>query len=161
MPLLFRFPTIPGAYATSSILLILLAASIYSSRQAIADLSRDTKQFIVSILALLAIPRILLLFQFLPLSSLAHPAWQSAADALGRPIYKTITIDKGNTVVAFCAYMVFYGLLAITAVLGLTRSRAERLFMTTRFGLLFALVLLLTLNRVGASDPADVIASDL
>jgi hypothetical protein len=73
-----------------------------------------------------ALPAGFMIFQILPLSMIAHPAWQSAATALGWPLSGSVSIDTGATLLAFCRYCAFCTGVLLSAAVSVNRIRAER-----------------------------------
>jgi hypothetical protein len=59
------------------------------------------------------------------LTSLAHPVWTSAADALGQPIAGRITVDIGATLAALVHVLSLVGIVLLTIAVTLERRRAE------------------------------------
>jgi hypothetical protein len=78
--------------------------------------------------AIAAVPALWMAIQTLPLgtSSLAHPIWQSAAAALGRPVNGSISIDPGLTLVALVRYLGAAALVLLATAVAVDRQRAER-----------------------------------
>jgi hypothetical protein len=81
-----------------------------------------------------AVPALWMAMQTLPLEALglAHPIWQSAAAALGKPVGGSISIDPGATLIALCRYLSAAAVALVAAAVAVDRQRAERM--------LFALV---------------------
>jgi hypothetical protein len=84
--------------------------------------------------AVAAVPALWMAMQTLPLEALglAHPIWQSAAAALGKPVGGSISIDAGATLIALCRYLSAAAVALVAAAVAVDRQRAERM--------LFALV---------------------
>jgi hypothetical protein len=61
----------------------------------------------------------------LPLDSIEHPIWRSAAAALPDPVPGHISIDLGFTLRALFAYLTMISLTFLTSVLARSRDRAE------------------------------------
>jgi uncharacterized membrane protein len=78
--------------------------------------------------AVAAVPALWMAVQTLPLgTSLAHPIWQSAAAALGRPVAGSISIDPGLTLVALTRYLVAAAIVLLATAVAVDRQRAERI----------------------------------
>jgi hypothetical protein len=97
-------------------------------------------------LALLAaIPALWMFAQIMPLGALglAHPIWGSAAEALGRPIVGSISINPGATLVALARYLSTFAVAFVAAAVAVDRYRAGWiLFALTASTTLIALFLL-------------------
>jgi hypothetical protein len=79
-------------------------------------------------LMLLIIPGLWIVTQAMPMpSGLDNPVWQSAADALGRRLIGSITVDTGRTVLALIQYLTMLGLLIASSAVAVNRNRAARL----------------------------------
>ena len=80
----------------------------------------------------LAVPAIWMLIQVLPLkfAGLAHPIWDSAAAALGRPIGGSISVDPGTTLVSLCGYLSAAASMFAAAAVAIDRQRAKWLLFT-------------------------------
>jgi hypothetical protein len=92
-----------------------------------------------------AVPVLWMLVQVLPLDSigLAHPIWQSAAAALGRPIAGSISIDPGATVISLARYLSTVAVAFVAAAVAVDRNRAGWiLFVLTLATTLIALMLM-------------------
>jgi hypothetical protein len=63
----------------------------------------------------------------IPLGSIDHPIWRSAATALSEPLSGHISIDLGFTLRALFGYLSLTALTFVTTVLARDRVRAERL----------------------------------
>ncbi len=74
-----------------------------------------------------AVPAIWMLIQIMPLQSVgfAHPIWESAAAALGKPLAGTISVDPGDTVVSFVRYLSAIAIAFVAAAAAIDRRRAE------------------------------------
>ncbi len=97
------------------------------------------------VVALAVIPAAWMLIQIVPLQGvgLAHPIWQSAAQALGHPISGSISIDPGATVLALGRYLSALAVMLLAAAVGGDRGRAEGvLFALTAATALVALVMI-------------------
>jgi hypothetical protein len=105
--------------------------------------------FLSSVLRPIAIiacfPALWMLFQVLPLKAvgLAHPIWESAAAALGRPLAGSISIDPGATLIALAQYLSTAAIAFVAAAVAIDRNRAEWvLFALTASTALVALMVL-------------------
>jgi hypothetical protein len=79
-------------------------------------------------MAAAAVPAVWIAFQLLPLpKGLAHPIWDSTAAALGRPLFGSITMDVGATVLALGRWLTFVAFVLAVAGVAIDRLRAERL----------------------------------
>lgn len=74
-----------------------------------------------------AIPALWILFQLLPLSSLAHPIWASAQAALGHRVIGGISVDLGSSLIGLGRYLFLCAVVLVAAAVGIDRSRAESL----------------------------------
>src|SRR5215468_10760086 len=91
----------------------LVAATLAGGIAVIAGAMRQNetdflRAIICPIAVFAAIPAVWMLFQIVPLkaaSGLAHPIWQSAEQAIGHPIYGSISIDPGATLIALGQYL--------------------------------------------------------
>jgi hypothetical protein len=74
-----------------------------------------------------ALPALWMAIQALPmpLSSLAHPVWTSAAAALNVPIMGAISIDPGMTLIGLGRYLFAVGIIFVTTAVAIDRRRAE------------------------------------
>jgi hypothetical protein len=57
---------------------------------------------------------------------LAHPIWQSAEQAIGRPIGGSISIDPGATVLALGRFLAALAVALLAAAVAVNRERAEQ-----------------------------------
>jgi hypothetical protein len=92
-----------------------------------------------------AIPALWILFQVLPLKTvgLAHPIWESAAAALGRPLAGSISIDPGATLISLARYLSAVAIAFVAAAVAIDRRRAEWvLFALTAATTIIALMVL-------------------
>jgi len=113
----------------------------------------------------LAIPAFWMVVQMLPLGflGLAHPIWRSAAEALGRPIGGTISIDPGLTLLSLGQYLSAAAVMFLAAAAAVDRQRAKPLLFVlagaTALIALIAIVHELTattfLNRRGGFYPSS------
>src|ERR1035437_3017171 len=80
--------------------------------------------FLATVIRLVAIvavvPAVWMLIQVLPLKTigLAHPIWESAAAALGRPLAGSISIDPGDTLVSLARYLSAAAIAFVAAAAG-------------------------------------------
>jgi hypothetical protein len=87
--------------------------------------------FLATVIRLVAIvavvPAVWMLIQVLPLKTigLAHPIWESAAAALGRPLAGSISIDPGDTLVSLARYLSAAAIAFVAAAAAVDRRRAE------------------------------------
>ena len=74
-----------------------------------------------------AVPAIWMLIQVIPLqgSDLAHPIWKSAAAALGLPLFGSISIDPGATLMSFVRYLSATAIAFVAVAVAIDRRRAE------------------------------------
>ena len=74
-----------------------------------------------------AVPALWMVIQALPmpLSSLAHPIWASAAAALNVPLTGAISIDPGMTLIGFGRYLFAVGIAFVATAVAIDRRRAE------------------------------------
>jgi hypothetical protein len=97
------------------------------------------------------IPAIVMLLQAAPLPDffrVNNAIWESAATALGRPLFGSISIDTGSTLLSLCRYGAWLGLGLLTTAVTIDRQRAEwTLFAAT--GATAAMSMLLIVNDLG------------
>jgi hypothetical protein len=74
-----------------------------------------------------ALPALWMLIQLLPLKSvgLANPIWNSAAEALGRPLIGSISIDPGATLVSLARYLSIATIAFAAAAVAVDRDRSQ------------------------------------
>jgi hypothetical protein len=74
-----------------------------------------------------ALPALWMLFQMLPLKTigLAHPIWEGAAAALGRPITGSISIDPGDTLISLGRYLSAVAIALVAVAVATDRRRSE------------------------------------
>jgi hypothetical protein len=92
-----------------------------------------------------AVPTLWMLIQVLPLGTigLAHPIWESAAAALGRPVAGSISIDPGATLISLARYLSVAAIVLVAAAVAVDRNRAKWiLFALTMATTLIALMVL-------------------
>lgn len=78
---------------------------------------------------LLALPAAWIALQAVPLPFFrwSHPAWISAKAAIDGPIFNSISLDPGRTLVVIGCYLSFAGTVFASAACALDRRRAERM----------------------------------
>lgn len=93
------------------------------------NLRPDESDFLASLLwpwaIVAAVPALWILIQLLPLGYFSHPIWASAAQALGRPLPGSISIDRGASLIALGEYCSMAAVALAVLVVGLDRYRAE------------------------------------
>ena len=79
------------------------------------------------VIVVAAVPALWMLVQVLPLKTvgLAHPIWESAATALGRPVAGSISIDPGDTLISLIRYLSAVAVAFVAAAVAVDRRRAE------------------------------------
>ena len=89
------------------------------------------------------LPALWILVQILPVAGvgLAHPIWNSAAEALRRPIAASISVDPGLTMIALTQVFCVGAVVFVAAALSINRKRAE--------WILFALAAATTIVALG------------
>jgi hypothetical protein len=92
--------------------------------------------------AILVVPACYLLFQVLPLRAVAHPAWESAASALGISLRGAVSVDAGASILSFCKYCAFCGLVFGSFCVAMTRQNAEKLLLMTSLSITITLLVL-------------------
>ena len=113
-----------------------------------------------------AFPALWMLFQMLPLKTigLAHPIWESAAAALGRPLAGSISIDPGDTLVSLSLYLSSVAIALVAAAVAVDRQRSERILiiLSTATTLIALIVLAADLGGFTfLSDRASDAANDI
>lgn len=83
-----------------------------------------------------------------PISEWRHPIWISAETALGQPVWGSITISPGDTLIAFTRYLTACGLFFVAVAVSIDRRRAETLLVTL-WMLATALALVLAVHNIG------------
>ena len=85
--------------------------------------------FLISIvrplIVIAAVPALWIAIQALPLGILAHPIWNSAAQALQNRILGAISIDPGSTAIALGQYLSMIAIALLSAAVAADRQRAE------------------------------------
>ena len=121
-------------------------------------------QFLVSLLRraalFAAIPILWIVFQLVPLGPIANPIWSSAEAALGHPLYGSISIDFGASVMALGFYLSAAGVALLAAAVAVERQRAVWvLFALVGATVVIALILLTeAVGRWGGSDLAGAVS---
>ena len=80
-----------------------------------------------ALLPLALIPAVWMAVQLLPTPYLAHPIWQSAANALDIPLRGKISADPSLTLQALLRYMTLLGVVLAALCVAMDRRRAHRL----------------------------------
>jgi len=127
-PVFLRFdgPIAYGAIAAATAILV----SIVGLRARPGEI--DFLSLLMRPIALVALVPVLLIFlQLIPARSvgLANPIWQSAATAVGRPVFGSISIDPGVTLISMARYLSVLGITFVAAALAIDRRRAIWLLM--------------------------------
>lgn len=95
------------------------------------SLSEDKAHRLATLLkplaAILLIPCAWILFQLVPVGGhwLAHPAWTSAAAALGKPFPGAVTLDIGATLLGLARYVLLLAIAIVAAAVALDRQHAK------------------------------------
>jgi hypothetical protein len=115
-------------------------------------------EFLLSVIrvaaAVIAVPALWMIVQVLPLRALAHPIWTSAEAALGRPLWSSISIDPGASLIALGQYLSFGSIVLVAAAIAVDRTRAEWvLFALTAVGAAIALMLIIRMVFIGIELP--------
>lgn len=89
------------------------------------------------------VPALWIVIQAIPLAfnGLRHPIWISAEAALGRPLWGSISISPGDTLIGLARYFSACGLFFVATAISIDRQRAEVILLwlasvTTLFALL-------------------------
>jgi hypothetical protein len=79
------------------------------------------------VVAVAVVPALWFVAQVLPLHAvgLAHPIWESARTALGRPLAGSISIDPGATLICLAQYISTVAIALVAAAVATDRQRAE------------------------------------
>jgi hypothetical protein len=124
-----------------------------------ADIARSLAVF-RPLRAAALLPAAWMLLQIIPvpLGSIEHPVWRSAASALAKPLYGHVSIDLGYTMRGLFGYLCLISLTFVTAVLTRNRDRAETLLfalcaITTFIAVELMLFPHLALFKLGHSSP--------
>jgi hypothetical protein len=162
--LIFDGPIIHGLVTAAAALLVAIVALRIRPSEA------GFLSSIIRPIALIAsFPAVWMLVQVLPLKAvgLAHPIWDSAAAALGRPLAGSISIDPGATIIALAEYLSTAAIAFVAAAVAIDRNRAEWvLFALMTSTTLIALMALtaglsdFTLLSNSASGTARIAATD-
>jgi hypothetical protein len=105
--------------------------------------------------ALVAVlPALAILIQLMPLRSigLANPIWQSAATALSRPVFGSITVDPGATLICLARYLSLAGLVFVAAAVAIDRRRARWILFALTTATALAALMLLAVSFAGAAQ---------
>jgi hypothetical protein len=125
------------------------------------DIARSLKVFKpLGAAALLPAAWMLLQIVPVPLGSLEHPVWRSAAAALAEPLSGHVSIDLGYTMRGLMFYLSLVALALVTAVLSRNRDRAETLLAALCATTSFIAVELILLRDLAGIKPGNA-ASDL
>jgi hypothetical protein len=106
-----------------------------------------------------AAPVIWMIVQLLPLKivGLAHPIWDSAEAALGKPVAGGMTIDRGRSLVALCSYVSTVALVVVSMAAAVDRRRAELLLAALANATTFVSVIVIAhglgLSLLGTDQP--------
>ena len=142
--LIFDGPIVHGFItATSAVAMAIVALSI---RPGEADFLRTLVRPLV---VFATVPALWMLFQILPLkiTGLAHPIWESASTALGRPIGGSISIDPGATLMSLGRYLSTIVIVFIASAVAIDRQRAGWiLFLVTAMTTAIAVMAILALR---------------
>jgi hypothetical protein len=107
-----------------------------------AHLATLTRPLVIAAL----IPALFLILQITPLpiyGRLANPVWQSMAEALGKSVTPTVSIDIGATLLGLCRYLAWIGITLLTCAVTIDRKRAEwALFTLTAVAVVIAVFLI-------------------
>jgi hypothetical protein len=109
----------------------------------------------LAVAALLPVAWMLLQISPLPLGSIEHPVWRSAATALAEPLSGHISIDLGFTLRSLFGYLGLISLALITSVLTRDRERAETTLATLCTITAFIALELLLFRDLAALKPAN------
>jgi hypothetical protein len=111
--------------------LVAIYAAMLAAIMAVTIPRGETQHFLVAakpFLVMAMIPTVWMLLQVVPVSArIAHPIWLSAEAALGRPVWGSITVDPGATVVVLCRYLSIVTIAAVSLGVSIDRQRAEGL----------------------------------
>lgn len=103
------------------------------------------------------LPAVWMLLQIVPvpLGSIEHPVWRSAAAALTEALSGHVTVDLGYTVRGLFGYLTLISLAFLTSVLTRNRERAETILFALCTITTFIAVELILVRGNSASDFAD------
>jgi hypothetical protein len=117
------------------------------------------------------VPALWIVFQAVPLPfhGLQHPIWISAEAALGRPLWGSVSISPGHTLLALARYFSACGLFFVAAAVTIDRQRAETtLVMLAAVTVLMAVVLIVHnlggfvfLGELSSVGPRSVVAASV
>ncbi len=99
----------------------------------IRDGELDFLLSVIRPIALIAvIPALWMLIQVLPLGAIgfAHPIWESASSALGKPLAGSISIDTGATLISLARYLSIAAIALVASAVAVDRHRAEWILFT-------------------------------
>lgn len=146
--LIFDGPIVQGAViAAASVLVAIVGLRIRPGEAGFLS------PMIRPIAIVAALPALWMAIQVLPSSAigLAHPIWENAAAALGRPLAGRISIDPGATLISLARYLSMVTIVLVAAAAAIDRNRAKwLLFALTMATTLMALMVL----AVGLGDLA-------
>ena len=93
-----------------------------------------------------AIPALWMLIQVFPSGAigLAHPIWESASAALGKPLAGSISIDTGATLISLARYLSIATITLVAAAVAIDRHRAEWILFTLTIATTLVGILILT-----------------
>lgn len=96
------------------------------------------------------VPALWIIIQAMPLpfNGLRHPIWISAEAALGRPLWGSITISPGDTLMGLGRYLSAFGLFFVATAVSIDRQRAE-VILQWLAGITALLALLLIVHDLG------------
>lgn len=93
--------------------------------------------FLISIIRPLAlfaaVPAVWIVFQILPLRLFANPIWKSAETAIGSPLWGSISIDPGASVIALGKYLLLAAIVFLSAAVAVERQRAGSILSAMTF----------------------------
>lgn len=132
--------TLAGWSALLAVALLIVARSIKPGEGAF--LAKVLRPFVFFAM----VPAGIIVVQVLPMPAflhLANPIWESAAIGLGQPLFGSISVDPGATVLSLCRYLAFTGIVILGAATTIDRRRAETaLFVMIASSVVVALLLL-------------------
>jgi hypothetical protein len=105
--------------------------------------------------ALAAIPPLWMLIQLLPLplGGLSRSIWDSAASTLSTPLFPSISIDPGLTLIALSRYASIVGVAFVAAAVSIDRIQAERLLLALCCAVVAILLIFLATQIGGVPLP--------
>jgi hypothetical protein len=128
----------PGVYggvaATVAVAVVIVAQSIRAGQAEYLVTQLRSAAFVI------LVPALWIFIQILPLGpiGLSHTIWETAHQALRRPIMGSISIDTGATLISLCRYLSLACLLFVASAIAIDRERAAWLL----FALLGATVVI-------------------